>query len=259
MLTRAPHRIALFWLLCAVFSLAALTGIAAAQEAETTPEATESSVVAEGFAAAEGMVEAAAGAAGDLWAQVTQTPRSDVARLLLIVGGIILLVAGWFIYEWIILIAGFMIGASVALATFSDTNAILQIVVFLIGGLFGAVLGGLLYYVAVFLIGGYIGLALTQALAAALSLLPVSLIAAIIGFLIGGFVLVVLSLELLIFFSAIVGAQMIALALNLGLPWMLMLALVGMVLQLVAVRARGDSIRRRPARRAPWRRRAVVD
>ncbi len=250
----------LFWLVALAISSLALVGVANAQElvATTTPTPDAAAI---GIAdAATNAAQTIGGTAQALWDQLSQTPQSDLARVLLIIGGVILLIAGWFVYEWIILIAGFLIGATVALSLFPQSDALLSLLVFLVGGLIGTALAGLVYYVAVFLIGGYIGIVITQGLAVALNLTPVSLAAILVGFVIGGVILILLSLELLIVFSAIVGAQMIALALNLSVAWMILLALVGIVLQLAAIRTRGVNIRRRPVRRTIWaRRRAVID
>lgn len=257
---RSFDRRLVFWILTLLVSAFAFAGVVSAQDVVTPPPPT-----ATPDPAAAGVVDAAAGAAeaftntaATLWEQLAQTPQSDLARVILIVGGVVLLLAGWFVYEWIILIAGFLIGAMTALTILDPTDTLLALVVFLIGGVIGAALGALLYYVAVFLIGGYIGILLTQGIAVALNLLPVTLIAVLIGFIVGGIILILLSMELLIIFSAIVGAQMIALALGLDVAWMILLALVGMVAQLAVVRTRGIDLRRRPMRRVPWRRRAVV-
>lgn len=242
-------------LVVSVLASLLVLGSAWAQDAEATPEPDAVGVIDAAMDAASGFSDAA----GNIWAQFTQAPTSDVARILMIVGGIVLLVAGWYIYEWVILVAGFLIGGATALAFVPDANTVLAVLAFVVGGLVGAALGALLYYIAVFLIGGYVGILLANGLAVALGLAPVSTLAVIIAFLVGGFILVALSQELLIFFSAVVGAQMIALALNLGFEWQVMLTLVGVVLQLVALRARGESIRRRPLRRPLWRRNAAVN
>ncbi len=247
----------LFLLIAALVSAFALVGMVGAQD--TTPVPTLDPALEGMVEAAGGAAQTVSGAAGQIWAQLTQAPQSDLARILMIVGGIVLLVAGWYVYEWIILIAGFLIGGVAALALLNEPNALLGVVIFLIGGVIGAALGALLWYVAVFLTGGYVGIVVTQGLAAALNALPVSLVAIVVGFLIGGVILILLSVELLIVFSAIVGAQMIALALDLGFAWMVLLALAGMVVQLVAVRARGEDIRRRPLRRPLWARGGSVD
>ncbi len=65
----------------------------------------------------------------------------------------------------------------------------------------------------------------------------------------------VLSMELLVVLSAVVDAKMIGLALNLGVGWVLLLALIGIILQFTAARSQGVDFRRRPMRRAIWLRR----
>ncbi|MCZ2095397.1 MAG: hypothetical protein LC121_03845 [Anaerolineae bacterium] len=251
----------LFWIIAVLVSSLSLAGIASAQDvvATSTPVPTPDPAAVGVIDTATSAAEAFTNTALTIWEQLSQTPQTDAVRVLLIIGGVVLLVGGWLVYEWIILIAGFLIGAVTALTLVNPPDTLVALLIFLVGGVVGALLGALLYYVAVFLIGGYVGIVITQELAIALNLLPVTLIAVLIGFIVGGIILVLLSLELLIVFSAIVGAQMIALALNLGVEWMILLALVGMVLQLVAIRSRGITIRRRPVRGIPWRRRALID
>jgi hypothetical protein len=242
----------LMWMIMALISGFVLAGVASAQDAAPTTIPTPDPAAAEVVETATDAAQAITDTAGSLWARLTQPPQSDLALIVMVIGGILLLVAGWLVYEWIILIAGFLIGATTAVALVAEPNALVAILIFMVGGVIGAAVGALLYYVAVFLIGGYVGIVVTQALAAALSLTPVTLIPVIIGFVLGGIILLMLSFELLVIFSAIVGAQMIALALNLGLGWMLVIALVGIVIQLVAARSRGVEIRRRPVRRTLW-------
>ena len=243
----------LFWLIAVLVSGLALVGAVSAQEpvaatATPVPEAVTNSVVDTAANAANAIT----GTALNLWDQITQTPQSDLARIVLVIGGVVLLVAGWYVYEWVILIAGFLIGGTVALGLVTSTDALLGLVIFLVGGVIGAGLGVVLYYIAVFLIGGYVGIAITEAVAVALNLIPVTLLAVIAGFIVGGLVLMVLSMELLVVLSAVVGAQMIALALNLGVGWVLLLALIGIILQFTAARSQGVDFRRRPMRRSIW-------
>jgi hypothetical protein len=260
MQTKLFDRRLVFWVIALLVGSLALAGAISAQEVITPlpPTATPDPAAAGVVDAAAGAAEAFTNTALTLWEQLSQTPRSDIARVVLIIGGVVLLLAGWLVYEWIILIAGFLIGAMTALTLLDQPNTLLALVIFFIGGVIGAALGALLYYVAVFLIGGYIGIIVTQGIAVALNLQPVTLIAVLVGFIVGGIILILLSLELLILFSAIVGAQMIALALNLGVEWMILLALVGMVAQLAIVRTRGIELRRRPLRRSLWRRTPVI-
>ncbi len=189
--------------------------------------------------------------------RVLQPPTSETARIILIIGGIILLVAGWAVYDFIILIAGFLIGGLIALSFFNEPNTVIALAVFVVGGLIGAALAAVLWFLAVFLIGGYIGIVLTRSLAVALGFGLPSDIVLLIALIVGGVLLLLISFELLIVFSAIVGAQMVALGFGLEAQWVILLAILGIVLQIVITRSRGVAIRRRP-RSVLWRRRAVV-
>jgi hypothetical protein len=182
----------------------------------------------------------------DFLNRLVQAPQSDIARLLMVVGGVILLVAGWRIYEVIIVIAGFLIGASVATSLVITDSTLMNLVILIIGGLIGAALSVFVYYVAVFLIGAYIGIALTGGLAAAMGFTPVSALILLIGGVLGGALLVGLSFEFLVLVSALVGAQMLTLALGLDAIWTILLAVIGVVVQLVLMRAYKYPVRRRP-------------
>jgi hypothetical protein len=192
--------------------------------------------------------QATAATLDEFLTRLVQTPKSDVARVLLIGGGLILLVAGWRIYEIIILIAGFVMGASIASALVVTDSVLINTAVLLLGGIIGAVLSAFLYYIAVFLIGAYIGMALTNGLAVMLGLIPVSAIALLLGGLVGGIVLVGLSFEFLIVLSALVGAQMLTLGLGLDAIWTLILAVIGVIVQLGLTRSLGYEFRRSPRR-----------
>jgi len=205
--------------------------------------------------AAEGIVdftiEAAEGTVNtleNLIERLLTPPESDLARVLLVIGGVILLIGGWRIYDFVIIVAGFLIGASFAVSLVSPDDTLLVLGALLIGGLIGAGLGLLLYHVAVFLIGAYIGAILTASAAITLDLTPISSLVLLIGAILGGVILLVLSFELLVLLSAIVGAQMLALGLGLGVPWVLLFAVVGIVIQLALMRSLNYSIRRRRSR-----------
>ncbi|MBK8020773.1 MAG: hypothetical protein IPK19_04920 [Chloroflexi bacterium] len=205
-------------------------------------------------------VDTAQGAASffdDLIARLTITPKSDLARILLLIGGLVLLVIGWRVYDFVVVIAGFLIGALLASSLVSSDNAIIAIAAVLIGGLLGAAVGYFLYYAAVFIIGMYIGILLTNALAISLSLAPISPLVLLIGGLIGGIILIALSFELLVLLSALVGAQMITLALSLSVIWTLVLTVVGVIIQLAMIRAFRYEFRRR-RRRIDLGRRAPI-
>ena len=196
----------------------------------------------------EGAAESTVATVDNLINTLVQPPRSDIARILLIVGGVVLLVAGWRFYEYIILIAGVIIGATVALSLVTTDSIVIAVLVMLVGAVIGAVISVFVYYVAVFLIGAYVGIVLTGIVAAALSLTPVSPIALLIGAIIGGMVMLAVSIEFLILLSAIVGAQMLVLGLGLDAIWILIFAILGVVVQLGLTRAFRYEFRRRPRR-----------
>lgn len=245
------------WLITGLILLSLLSGAAVLGQDVTPLPESGAEALAEGLvdatqSAAEGTVVMLDGFISAL----TQPPQSDIARILLIIGGVLLLVAGWRIYEFIVTIAGAIIGAMIALSLIATDSAVISVLVMLIGGAIGALLGIFLYYVAVFVIGAYVGIVLTGTIAAALALTPVSSIALLIGGLIGGIIMLGISTEFLIFLAAVVGAQMLALGLGLGPEWTLIFAIVGIVVQFVLIRSFNYPLRRRP-RRAIWRRRAV--
>jgi hypothetical protein len=205
----------------------------------------------------ESAAKATATTVSDFITRLVQRPQSEALRVLFIIGGLVLLLGGWRIYEFIILIAGFLIGASFASALVQDQGTTITIAAILVGGLIGAALSIFVYYLAVFLIGGYIGIVLTEGLASVLSLAPVSPIVLFIAAVLGGIVLVGLSFELLVLLAVVVGAQMISLGLGLGIEWTIVFVIIGVIVQLVAVRSVGYPIRRRPTWRRPWRRATV--
>jgi hypothetical protein len=192
--------------------------------------------------------EATATTAQTFLDRLVQVPQSDIARIMLIMGGIVLLLAGWRVYEFIILIAGFMIGAAVAVSLVVTESILVNIAIMLIGGLIGAALSAFIYPVAVFLIGAWVGIALTGGLATALAITPVSSLALLLGGLIGGIVLVALSFQFLILLSALVGAQMLTLSLGLAAVWTIILTVIGVIVQLGLVRALKYDYPRHPRR-----------
>jgi hypothetical protein len=247
------------WLIMSLLiAMLVITPAALAQvETEGTPPGSEAEAVAgELVDIAQSAAESTFVAADNLISALVQPPQSDLGRIVLIIGGVILLIAGWRIYEYIIILAGIFVGAAIALSLVVTDSTLITLLVMFIGGIIGALVSMFLYYVAAFLIGAYVGIALTGTLAAALSLTPVSPIALLIGAIVGGVIMLGLSVELLIFLSAIVGAQMLALGLGLGAVWVIIFAIIGLVVQFVLARSFHYDFRRRP-RRVNLLRRAV--
>jgi len=187
--------------------------------------------------------------------RLTQTPESTVMRVLMVVVALVLLVAGWRVYEFVIVIAGAMVGAAIASSLIVSSDAAVNLVVLLIGGVIGAVLSFFLYYVAVFLIGMHFGILLTNGLATTLALQPVSPLVLLIGGVIGGVILLGLSFQFLIILSSLVGAQLLVTALGLPAVWMIVIALIGILIQFGLTRTYHYDFRR--SRRVVYRRRAA--
>jgi hypothetical protein len=255
-----------YLMLALLVALLIFSGIAGAQEDPTPPGEDDEAAtieidvgeVAEGAVSlAESAAEVSAGVLEDFLARLAEVPDNEVARVLLVIGGVVLLIAGWRIYEFIIILAGLLMGASVGLALVPDGEMLIQVAALLIGALIGAALAVFLYYVAVFFIGAYIGIILTGAAAVALGVDPVSSLVLLIGGIVGGVLLLALSMELLILLSALVGAQLLTLALGLGAEWTLIFAVAGVIIQLIAARWFGYDIRRRPRHWYSYRRRPV--
>ena len=177
--------------------------------------------------------------------------RNQYVQVLMVVTGAILLVAGWRIYNWIIILAGALIGGTIALAAVGNAGVVIEVAAFLIGAVIGGVLGYYLYYLAVFMIGAYIGIVFTTLIAQSLNLLPISPLILIAVALIGGIIMLGLSFELLVILASLLGAQLIVVALGLTPApiWLGLLVLLGIVLQISLTRRSGYTVRRRPSRK----------
>ncbi len=189
--------------------------------------------------------------------RLTQTPESTVMRVVMIVVGLVLLVAGWRVYEFIIVIAGAMVGAAIATSLVTAPDTATNLIVLLIGGVIGAVLSMFLYYVAVFLIGMHFGILLINGLATTLALQPVSPLVLIIGGVIGGVILLGLSFQFLIILSSLVGAQLLVVALGLPTIWILVIALISILIQFALTRTFHYDFRR-SRRTVVYRRRTAA-
>lgn len=201
-------------------------------------------------------VERTAGWLDNLLDRLGQVAQSEVVRVLLIIGGVILLVVGWRIYDWVILIAGFVLGAALATSLVATTDSLTALFVMLIGGLLGAALSIVLYQVAVFFIGAYVGILITRSVASLLALTPVTAVALLIGGLLFGLLFLGLSFQFLIVVSALLGAQMLTLGMGLNAAWTLLLFVIGLVAQFILARTYRVDLRRR--RRPLWWRRAAI-
>jgi hypothetical protein len=181
-------------------------------------------------------------------------------RILYILVGILLLVAGWRLVDYIIAVAGFIVGASLGVSLLGNGNEIMALVGLVAGGLIGAVLALALQYVAIFAIGAYIGAILTAQIWALLSAAPLPTAVLIVGAIIGGIVVLGLSFQFLVLVSAAIGAVLIGQVLNLGALWIFVLFILGVIVQVALASATRTPIfvRRRVVRRRIVRRRAEI-
>jgi hypothetical protein len=175
----------------------------------------------------------------------------DVLRILYLVAGAVLLVFGWRIADYIVALAGFVIGAGIGLSVAPPGNEVVAIIALVAGGLIGAVLAVALQFVAIFLIGAYLGAVVTAQLWVAFSAVPVPTIALIIGAVIGGLLLLALSFQFIVFVSAAIGALLVGMALGLDALWIVALLVLGIIIQVILASATRTPIvyRRRVVRR----------
>ena len=194
-----------------------------------------------------GTTESTTEALDDFLERLINQPKSELMQLLLVIGGVILLVGGWRVYDWVVVIAGFVIGAALALSLLTTDSTLISVAAILTGGLIGAFVAVYLFVVGVFVIGAYIGIVLTGAILGQISTDPISPLVLLIGGLIGGLILASLSFQFLVIVSAVVGAQMLVLGLGLESFWIIVLAIASIILQLYLIRHYNYSYRRRPA------------
>jgi len=246
----------LFSLTLIIFLLSTLVIMPATAQGAGGDSGPDNTITMDPDAAAQGLVqatgEAAEGISGvvnRLVQRLRQAPaHNDIVRVLLIVGGVVLLFAGWRVYNFIILLSGALFGATIAVSLVANSGPAITTAAFLLGGVVGAVLAIGVYYLAVALIGAYIGLLFTTTAAAAFGWTPVPVWVLLIIAIIGAVIMVALSFELLVLYSSIVGAQMLALALGLRPIWVLILIVAGVIIQILLTRSFGYQVRRRPAR-----------
>lgn len=163
------------------------------------------------------------------------SPQYPLIQALFVIGGFVLLALGWVIYDEIVAFAGVMVGAALLSSFVTTDNLLIQLAAVLVGALIGGVIGFFLFYVGVFVIGAYVGVALTFGLVNMLALEALSATTLLtmvgIGAIVGGLLMLALSLQLVIAISALVGAQMLTLGLNLGSEWLILLTIGGIAFQ----------------------------
>lgn len=193
------------------------------------------------------------GIAETFWQRIEFATQNSVMQLALIIGGAVLILIGWRIYNFVILIAGTLSGALLALALVNSSNVLLSVTAMVIGAVIGGILATYLYYVTIFAIGVYVGAILAFQTATALSLNVDFLLVMIFGGIMGGIILLGLSFELLVIISSIVGGQLLALGFGLDSWWAIGFIIFGIVWQITLAKVTGYKIRRRPTKHLLFR------
>ncbi|HEX2908290.1 MAG TPA: hypothetical protein VHO69_15570 [Phototrophicaceae bacterium] len=172
-------------------------------------------------------------------------------RILYLVAGIVLLLVGWRITDYIVALAGFVIGAGVGMSLAPAGNEAVMLLALVAGGFIGAMLAIALQPVAVFLVGAYLGAIITGQAWAAFDPMPIPVWASVLGGVIGGLLMLALAFQLLVLVSAALGALLVSMALGLPLLWTMILFVIGVVIQVLLASATSTPLmtRRRVVRR----------
>ncbi|MEO0560996.1 MAG: hypothetical protein AAF125_02710 [Chloroflexota bacterium] len=172
-----------------------------------------------------------------------------VLRVIYIVGGLILLFAGWSAYRLALGVAGFVVGSSIGAGLVTGAGTALSLTVTIACGIIGGLIATFVYLLAVALVGGYVGLLVTAQAVALLDLQtgqgPRILIFGA-GMVIGAVAALALAVELTIILTSAFGAVMVAGGTGLlngqfGGLWALLLFVVGVVAQMQVARSRGSN------------------
>jgi hypothetical protein len=173
-------------------------------------------------------------------AQIVSRLPIDMTRMILIIGGILLVLAGWRLHRFVLALPGFTVGALVGaiLMRFTGESLAVALALILILGAIGAAISLSLFRTAVVVIGGVGGFLAANALWTAATGVP-QVVALLIGAAAGALLLLWLMRVWLPILSSFLGAAMIAYALQLGLPWLVGVFALGLLVQSGAARALG--------------------
>lgn len=162
-------------------------------------------------------------------------------RVLMAIAGLAMLLAGYKLYRYVIMIPGIILGGALGAAIGADENAFLAIVGLLLGALIGAGLALLIHDLLIFLIGAGIGVTLVAGISLANNNMPEAW-AIIVGIIVGGVGLLALSKAAIIFYTSAVGSLLFGLGIEATGWWLLLFFAVGVGVQYGLARALGDSI-----------------
>lgn len=178
-------------------------------------------------------------------------------RVLYVLGGLLLLFAGWRSYKLALGIIGFVIGSGIgaSIAANAGGGTALVLLSSVLVGIIGTLLAVFAYYLAVVIFGAYVGVLLTGQIMALLGIVvepTTNLLVIIVGAVLGGALALALSFELIVVLTSYLGAVMVAAGTGLttqpnGLLWVVGLFIVGVVAQIMIARSMNENAFRRRA------------
>lgn len=172
----------------------------------------------------------------------TLGPVGKSLYLLAMIGGALLLFAGWKIYRFIVALPGFFIGAMlcVQIAFRLDQSGWIALLALLIGGMLGAWLALLLHDLAIFAIGAVGGTFLAAAIWRMFSTIELTLLFEVGAAVVGGILLLTMAKAWMMLLSAAVGATMFVWGIQTSVIYIPILFLLGIIVQSLLSRAMGE-------------------
>ena len=170
-------------------------------------------------------------------------PAQRVLSVVAMLAGFLLLVAGWKIYRFVVVLPGFLIGAVLGawLGQRLTENISFIIIGLALGGLIGIWLSQVVHNFVLFVIGAVGGVYILNNLWSLLLESSPSILIVIISGIIGGIVLLTLYKHWMVFLSSTIGAVMLGWGIQAGVGLVIVLFLVGVVVQYSVLRSKGES------------------
>jgi hypothetical protein len=162
-------------------------------------------------------------------------------KVILAGAGLAMLLAGYKIYRFIIMVPGLLLGGLLGMAIGADDGGLMAIIGLLLGAAVGAVVALVIHDLMVFLTGAFIGVAVMGGAFLAGGDLPDPAFVVIAG-LIGGVGLLVLSKTAIIFFTSAVGSLLFGMGVEATGLWLLLFFGVGVAVQYGLANALGDKV-----------------
>lgn len=162
-------------------------------------------------------------------------------QVIMAIAGLAMLLAGYKIYRYVIMIPGLILGGVLGMVIGADENTFLAIVGLLLGALIGAGLALLIHDLLIFLIGAGIGVSLVAGITLANNNVPEAW-AIILGAIVGGIGLLALSRAAIIFYTSAVGSLLFGLGIQTTGLWLVLFFVIGVGVQYGLARALGDTI-----------------